>query len=110
MLRCGVNCVHDSPYVLRKLSIEVVNQPRSWGEESQRLMEPPCLEAESLLESAASSYAGPLHEKKPRWVRVHASEGVLKPFCAKDLALTFITHADIFNARKARYTGQEHRS
>jgi len=25
---------------------------------------------------------------------------VLKPFCAKDLALTFITHADIFNARK----------
>lgn len=28
--------------------------------------------------------------------------GVLKPSCAKDLALTFITHADIFNARKVR--------
>ena len=35
---------------------------------------------------------------------------ILKPFCAKDLALTFITHADIFNTRKVRQTRQEHRS
>ena len=34
--------------------------------------------------------------------RLMLPAGVLKPFCAKDLALTFITHADIFNARKVR--------